>query len=234
MSRKGNDLVRRLLYTSAQCAAKWNPPVRVFVRAADGRRQGLQRGDRPLHGQTASAGFALWKKDCDFDPQFEIQSKAETTGESDAAETQGTEETKMVVGHREADKPQGEVVTTTASKIPSSVNGSNLRPLNFGLLRQQVSIALLESIGWHAESTHGGQWRGSCPLHEAEGTTSRCFAVHTDKNIYCCHRCGSQGNALDLWTALCGKPLLEAAWELVEHQGLNPPLLKEGPPGANH
>jgi hypothetical protein len=39
---------------------------------------------------------------------------------------------------------------------------------------------------------------------------------------------------IDLWTALCGKPLLDAAWELVETQGLNPPLLKEGPPGVNH
>ena len=141
----------------------------------------------------------------------------------------------MVVGHREAAEPQEKVVATTASNILSSTNGSKRRPLNFGLLRQQVSITrVLESIGWHAQSAHGPQWRGVCPLHEANGTTSRCFAVHTENNIYCCHRCSSQGNALDLWTALCGKPLLDAAWELVEILGLNPPLLNEGPPGANH
>lgn len=127
------------------------------------------------------------------------------------------------------------VVTTTPSNISPRTNGSKRRPLNFGLLRQQVSITrVLESIGWRAQSVHGPQWRGACPLHEAKGTTSRCFAVHAENNVYCCHRCGSEGNALDLWTALCGKPLLEAAWELVETQRLNPPLLKEGPPGANH
>ena len=33
MSRKGNDLVRRLLYTAAQCAVKHNPPVKaLFAR----------------------------------------------------------------------------------------------------------------------------------------------------------------------------------------------------------
>jgi len=235
MSRKGNDLVRRLLYTSAQCAAKWNLPVRaLFARLmAEGKGYNVATGH--CMAKLLRQVFALWKKDCDFDPQFETRPKAERTTESDAVESQGAEETKMVVGHREAGEPQGKVVTTTASKILFGANGSNRQPLNFGLLREQVSITrVLESMGWHAQSTHGAQWRGPCPLHETEGTTSRCFAVHTDKNVYCCHRCGSQGNALDLWTALCGKPLLEAAWELVENQGLNPPLLKEGPPGANH
>ena len=235
MSRKGNDLVRRLLYTSAQCAAKWNPPVRaLFARLmAEGKGYNVATGH--CMAKLLRQVFALWKKDCDFDPQFETRPKAEPPTESNAAEARGIEETKTVVGHREADKPQEKVVTTTASNILSSTNGSKRRPLNFGLLRQQVSITrVLESIGWHAQSAHGPQWRGACPLHEANGTTSRCFAVHTENNIYCCHRCGSQGNALDLWTALCGKPMLEAAWELVENQGLNPPLLKEGPPGANH
>jgi transposase len=33
MSRKGNDQVRRLLYTAAQCAVTWNPPVKaLFAR----------------------------------------------------------------------------------------------------------------------------------------------------------------------------------------------------------
>ena len=233
MSRKGNDLVRRLLYTSAQCEAKWNPPVRaLFARLmAEGKGYNVATGH--CMAKLLRQVFALWKKDCDFDPQFETRPKAEPPTESNAAEARGIEETKTVVGHREADKPQEKVVTTTASNILSSTNGSKRRPLNFGLLRQQVSITrVLESIGWHAQSARGPQRRGACPLHEAKGTASRCFAVHTENNVYCCHRCGSQGNALDLWTALCGKPLLEAAWELVESLGLNPPLFKEEPPGG--
>ena len=76
--------------------------------------------------------------------------------------------------------------------------------------------------------------RGACPIHEEPGAKSRSFAVHTEKNVYCCHRCASQGNALDLWIALSGKPMLAAAWELIETFHLQPPLLKEGPPDTNH
>ena len=65
MSRKGNDLVRRLLYTAAQCAVKWNPPVAALFQPVDGRqgrqaKEGLlQRGDRTLHGQTAPSSVRL-------------------------------------------------------------------------------------------------------------------------------------------------------------------------------
>ena len=233
MSRKGNDLVRRLLYTAAQCAAKWNPPVKaLFARLmAEGKDYNVVIGH--CMAKLLRQVFALWKKDCDFDPQFETRPQAELATESDVVESDLAEETKMVVGQRKAVEPQEEVVTTTASKILPGASGYNLRPLNFGLLREQVSIThVLEHIGWHSQSTRGVQWRGACPLHEAEGATSRCFSVQTEKNVYCCHRCGSQGNALDLWIALCGKPLFEAAWELVETLGLTPPLLKEGPPGG--
>ena len=46
MSRKGNDLVQRLLYTAAQCAVKWNPPVkalfaRLMARQAPGTTPGV-------------------------------------------------------------------------------------------------------------------------------------------------------------------------------------------------
>lgn len=51
-------------------------------------------------------------------------------------------------------------------------------------------------------------------------TTSRCFTVHTKKNVCCCHHCGRQGNVLDLWAAIRGLPILEAAWELVHTFGL--------------
>jgi len=229
MSRKGNDLVRRFLYTAAQCAAKWNPPVKtLFIRLmANGKDYNVAIGH--CMAKLLRQVFALWKKDCDFDPEFELQSQAQGDAENDI-----TEETKTAVGHTQAFESPGKVVTTTASTIPPSGSANNVPPLNFSRLREQVSISqVLEQIHWRPQSTSGEQLRGPCPLHEAEQATSRSFAVHTGKNVYCCHRCGSQGNALDLWVALCGKPLLEAAWELIKTLRLQPSLLKEGPPETN-
>jgi hypothetical protein len=228
MSRKGNDLVRRLLYTAAQSAVKWNPPVKaLFARLmAQGKPYNVAIGH--CMAKLLRQAFALWKKDCDFDPECETREPSEPAREVQAQEQQ------TAAGHKTAAEPQGKVVTATTSRIPAPALENNLRPLNFAQLREQVSITkVLEHIGWQPQSTKGVEWRGPCPLHEAVEAASRCFAVHIGRNLYCCHRCQSQGNALDLWTALSGKPLLEAAWELVETFGLTPPLLKEGPPEVN-
>jgi transposase len=234
MSRKGNDLVRRLLYTAAQCAVKWNPPVQtLFARLmASGKDYNVAIGH--CMAKLLRQVFALCKKDCDFNPEFEIRQQAEPATESDVTEANVAEEKKTAVGHKKAVKPPGKVVTTTASSLTPSARVDNLQPLNFGLLREQVSIArVLQQIHWHPRSTRGAGWRGACPLHEEADATSRCFVVQTEKNVYCCQRCGSEGNALDLWIALRGKPILEAAWELVDTFGLQPPLLKEEPPDTN-
>lgn len=235
MSRKGNDLVRRLLYIAAQSAVKWSPAVRaLFARLmAQGKPYNVAIGH--CMAKLLRQAFALWKKDCDFDPEFETaESAGESARESQAEPSPRTEEKQAAAGHKKAVMPQAKVVTATTSSIPAPVRRGNLRPLNFAQLREQVSITqVLEHIGWQPQTTKGIPWRGPCPLHETVDAAGRCFAVHTQRNLYCCHRCQSQGNALDLWTAVCGKPLLEAAWELVETLGLEPPLLKEGPPEAN-
>lgn len=226
MSRKGNDLVRGLLYTAAQSAVKWNPPVKaLFARLmANDKHYNVAIGH--CMAKLLRQVFALWNKDCDFDPDFESRQPTDVVVAG---------EKKEVVGHRKAVKPQEKVVTTTTSSVPLSTSQNNLRPLNFGLLRERVSITqVLEQISWRPQKTRGVQWRGACPIHEEAGAKSRSFAVHTEKNVYCCHRCASQGNALDLWIALSGKPMLAAAWELIETFHLQPPLLKEGPPDTNH
>ena len=230
MSRKGNDLVRRLLYTAAQSAVTCNPPVKaLFARLmAAGKDYNTAIGH--CMAKLLRQVFGLWKKDCDFDPEFETK-QAEKPAEpsSNLPQESVSELEEKVVGHK-AVQPQAKVVTTTKSIIPPTSCENQLRPLDFALLRQQVSIrAVLEQLSWHPNTTRGVQWRGSCPFHEQTDTAdpkSRCFTVETDKNIYCCHRCGSQGNVLDLWIALRGKPILEAGWDMVETFGLEPPLLK--------
>jgi hypothetical protein len=154
-------------------------------------------------------------KDCDFDPEFETRQPLEATQDAD--------EKQKAAGHKQAVEPPGKVVTATDPCIPPSATNNKLPPLDFAKLRQQVSILqVLEQISWHPVAMRGAQWRGTCPVHEKPGTKSRSFAVHTEKNAYCCYRCGTRGNALDLWTALQQKPLLEAAWDLVETWGLEP------------
>ena len=225
MSRKGNDLVRRLLYTAAQCAVKWNPPVKaLFARLmANGTDYNVAIGH--CMAKLLRQMFGLWKKDQDFDPHFEREQK--TPVDEQLAEA-GPGEEKEAVGHSNAVEPQGKVVTTTASKIPSAAAGDKLPPLNFGKLRELVSITqILEHLQWHRQSTRGDQWRGACPLHGEADAKSRDFAVETKQGLYCCHRCGSQGNVLDLWIAFQGKPILAASWDMVETFGLQPPLLGE-------
>ena len=49
--------------------------------------------------------------------------------------------------------------------------------------------------------------------------------TNVSKHTYCCHSCGSKGNALDLLVALTKEPLHEAAWQWIETKGLEPPTL---------
>jgi transposase len=245
MSRKGNDQVRRLLYTAAQSAVSWNLPVKaLFARLmADDKEYNVAIGH--CMAKLLRQVFGLWKKDCDFDPHFETKQQAAaeqpvsppSAGEKPVTEngvTAGTESptgaAKKAVGHKKTGKPQRKVVTTTSSQmIPPASRPSNGRPpLNFAKLRQMVSIRqVLEHIGWHPRSTQGPEWRGGCPIHEAPGSPSRYFAVDTDKNVYCCHRCGHEGNVLDLWGEIHGQSVHEAGWNLIDTFNLEPPLLED-------
>ena len=122
MSRKGNDLVRRLLDTAAQCAVTWNPPVKaLFARLrAEGQEYNLCLGH--CLAKLLRQVFALWAKDCDFDPAFETRSNpaADSATNDSAASELRTCETQTVVGHKNADQPHGPVVTTTAAKVSTA------------------------------------------------------------------------------------------------------------------
>jgi hypothetical protein len=76
--------------------------------------------------------FAVWTKDCDFDPDFESRPKAiaeSATTESVAEEFPPTDpaacEMKTVVGHKKAVKPHRKVVTTTGGKISPATTAIN-------------------------------------------------------------------------------------------------------------
>ncbi len=86
-------------------------------------------------------------------------------------------------------------------------------------------VEVLELIGYRPRRAVGQQWRGPCPLHGSRSPTSRSFAVHLGKNVYHCFRCGSAGNALDLWAAWTQQHLHAAVLDLCQRLGQDVPWL---------
>jgi putative transposase len=103
--------------------------------------------------------------------------------------------------------------------------------IDFGAVRATVTVAaVLQLLGFEANSIHGAQQRGPCPLHGSTAGTSRCFSVNLDKQIFHCFKCGRSGNALDLWAqATCQTPY-DAALDLCQRLNISVPLLPP-PPG---
>lgn len=100
------------------------------------------------------------------------------------------------------------------------------RPLiDFEKLRGEVSIGqVLDLLDWRPVARSGPQLRGPCPIHQSQSERSRSFAVHTEKNAFCCQACGAQGNQLDLAAAAFELPLYAAARELCRRLNVSPPL----------
>ncbi len=227
MSRKGNDLVRRLLYTAAQTAIKHNPPVRALYARV--RAQGKDYNTAIGHcmAKLLRQVFAVWTKDCDFDPNCENRSEQQLPPavalHADEKETL-TSEKESVAGHSQAQGPSRKVVTATEPSIASR------RPaLNFAELRSRVAMQdVLKLIAWTGRlSSNASTQRGHCPVHQSTNQKETSFVVDITKKAYCCHRCGSEGNVLDLWAATQNLPLFDAAWNLVDRLGIDPPLLKK-------
>ena len=96
--------------------------------------------------------------------------------------------------------------------------------INYRQLRDSVRIEeVLSWMSWEASSQVGDQLRGPCPLcttspvdapnpHASSGI--RNFSVNTRRKIYRCFRCGSGGNALDLWSAYRKLQIYAAAQEI--------------------
>lgn len=93
--------------------------------------------------------------------------------------------------------------------------------INYCELRKAVRIEeVLSWMPWEANSGVGDQIRGLCPLCAASQAKTpnqnddRTFSVNTRRNIYRCFRCGSSGNALDLWSTYRKLSLYTAAQEI--------------------
>ena len=95
--------------------------------------------------------------------------------------------------------------------------------IDFAAVRAAVTMtAVLGLLGFQAQTTHGAQLRGPCPLHGSTAGTSRCFSVNLRDQIFHCFKCGRSGNALDLWAQASRQTPYDAARDLC--QRLNIPL----------
>ena len=89
------------------------------------------------------------------------------------------------------------------------------RPIDFAAVRSIISIgAVLQLLGFRAQSAYRGQQRGPCPLHGSTSSTSRCFSANEREHVFQCFKCGRSGNVLDLWAMATKQPPYEAAVDL--------------------
>ena len=99
--------------------------------------------------------------------------------------------------------------------------------IDYAAIRSQVGMAaVLQLIGFCAVESQGDEFRGPCPVHGSTSPQSRSFAANIKKNTFLCFQCGEKGNQLDLWVAVCKRPLFEAARDLCEKIGIDVPEVR--------
>lgn len=107
--------------------------------------------------------------------------------------------------------------------LPSRFRESGI---DYSALRRLVSIRdVLNLIHWREVTRRGPQLRGPCPVHRSESPKSRSLSVNLERNVFHCFKagCEAKGNAIDLFVLVTGKPLYEAAIDLCQRLGIEPP-----------
>lgn len=98
--------------------------------------------------------------------------------------------------------------------------------IDFDAVRAAITMAaVLQLLGFKANSTRGAQQRGPCPLHGSTSGTSRSFSANLDQHCFRCFKCGRSGNALDLWAAANRQTPYDAALDLCDRLGIPLPIL---------
>jgi DNA primase len=98
--------------------------------------------------------------------------------------------------------------------------------IDYPQLRRQITMReVLGRIGFQPTSRRGPQLRGPCPIPGCRSASDRSFSVHLARQVYHCFTCRGHGNALDLWAAVRGLPIYQAALDLCRITKLQPPSL---------
>jgi transposase len=240
MCRKGNDLVRGLLWQCAKCASAengGNPAVRALYL----RR--LAAGDTPQIAwgycmtKLLRQVFGVWSSGQPFDPQREVkrqETKTEASGLKDES-SDGKEVTKAPASLEPVSAAlDAESFNAADCHAPQDQEQAGIRrpPIDYAALREQASFArVLDHLG---QPVSGPEHRGPCPLHEPNAKQGRSFSVNLKRNVFRCFEscCRAQGNVLDFWSAYRQLPLYEAAIDLARTLRIDLPHLE--PPTTKH
>lgn len=99
--------------------------------------------------------------------------------------------------------------------------------VDFECVRTEITMEqVLDLLGFAPTSRSGVQWYGRCPLRRCGAPHRRSFSVNVAMGRYFCHRCRSQGNALELWAAATNLPLHQAAVDLCGRLGREVPWIR--------
>jgi transposase len=224
MSRRGNDLVRRYLWMAALSAVRCNPAVRALyarVVAKHPQQKAIAIGHamrKLLH-----LAFAIWRSGRPFDPgHYPWQEPAQVAGSDNVMSPPSDSEMSVdsqAAGHKRTAEPAQEVVTAACADTVAEA-GPVGEPtfVDFAHLKGQLPLArVLDQLGLSPRLRGvGPQKRCACPLHRGDAR-GRTFSVHLDDNVF--HgfdrNCGRKGDVIDLWAAVHGLSLREAALDLV-------------------
>ncbi len=82
--------------------------------------------------------------------------------------------------------------------------------IDFGQLRARVSLRdVLTLLDFRPVRCGGNRLRGPCPM--GCGPSERAFVAYLETHRYYCFSCRRSGNPLDLWAAVRGLSIHEAA-----------------------
>jgi transposase len=234
MSRRGNDLVRRYLWMAALSAIRCNPAVRaLFARVVAKHPQEKAIAVGHAMRKLLHLVFAVWKGGRPFDRQHypwqapahvEVREKGNAQVSEPRAESRSAAE--QAAGHKPDAVPAESVVTVacTASIAEAESVGESLF-IDFTHLKRQLPLAsVLDQLGLTARFRgRGPQRRCACPLHRGDAR-GRTFSVNLNENVFHCFdkKCGQKGDVIDLWAAVHGLSLRQAALDLVQTFGLEP------------
>ena len=113
---------------------------------------------------------------------------------------------------------------------PGQPTASPRPAIDFAAVRAAITMAaVLQLLGFQANSTHGAQQRGPCPLHGSTSGTSRCFSVNLNDQMFHCFKCNRSGNALDLWAQANRQSPYDVAIDLCDRLSIPLPTLSPTP-----
>lgn len=235
MCRKGNDLVRGLLWNCAKNAAKTNPAVRaLYARLRD---KGV-RGDVAFGycmTKLLRLVYAIWKTGQPFDrnryardADRQADPQATTNIQTDA----GSADAQQKAAGLKEQSSEGKEVTAASTSIEpiepankpaaSPATPADSEWIDFAAIREQVTMEqILKHFGIFDRLRRSGanpaQFRGPCPIHTPNGQRRPTFSVNLHLQAFQCFHadCQAHGNVLDLWAALRGTSLRDAGKEIV-------------------